>query len=85
MKIKFKDSGGTGFAFALPTRMLFSPKMLKFAIRTGQKHVEAEVPHIPPEAVDALCAEIKRIKKKHGTWTLIDIESADGDLVQVII
>lgn len=85
MKIKVNESGGKGFTLALPTRMLFSPKLLKFAIRTGRKHADKDVPDIPPEAVEALCAEVKRIKKKYGTWTLVDIESADGDLVQVIL
>ena len=32
-----------------------------------------------------LFAEFRRIKKKHGTWVLVEVESADGDLVNVIL
>lgn len=85
MKIKVNESGGKGFSLSLPTRMIFSPKLLQFAIRTGRKHADAGIPDIPPETVKSLCAEVKRIKKKSGTWTLVDIESADGDLVQITL
>ena len=40
---------------------------------------------ISPEALTALFAEFRRIKKKHGSWELVDIESADGGLVKVIL
>lgn len=50
------------FSVLLPTRMVFSRGFLKFGLRIGRMYSDA-VPQIPPEAVDALCCEIRRIKK----------------------
>lgn len=68
----------------LPTRMLFSKHFLKFGLKIGRKYSD-QVPDIPPEAVDALCDEIRRVKKQRGSWLLADIRSADGEQIQVIL
>lgn len=68
----------------LPTAWIFSKGLLKFGLRIGRKY-SSEVPDIPPETVDALCAEIRRIKKKHGSWELVNVQSADGEQVQIIL
>lgn len=83
MKIKIR-SEERSFTVVLPTRMIFSKSILKFGLRIGKKY-SAEVPEIPPEAVDALCDEIKRIKKRHGSWELVNVQSADGEQVQIIL
>ena len=43
------------------------------------------MPDIPPETLQALSQCILDIKKKHGTWELVHVESADGDLVSIIL
>lgn len=68
----------------LPTRFLFSKGMLKFGLWIGRKYSD-EVPDVPPEAVDALCDEIRRIKKSYGSWELVDVQSADGERVRIIL
>lgn len=83
MKVRI-CSGGRGFSVILPTRMVFSRGFLKFGLRFGRKYSDA-VPQIPPEAVDALCDEIRRIKNQYGSWELVDIRSADGEQVKVIL
>ena len=77
-------SEGRSFSVLLPTRMVFSRGFLKFGLRIGRKYSDA-VPQIPPEAVDALCCEIRRIKNQYGSWELVDIRSADGEQVKVIL
>lgn len=72
------------FAIVLPTRMIFSKDLLKFGLRIGKKY-SSEVPDIPPEAINALCEEIKRIKKTHKSWELVDAQSADGEHVQIYL
>lgn len=83
MKIRIR-SDGHNFSIILPTRMLFSKEILKFGLRIGKKYSDA-VPNFPPEVIDALCDEIKRIKKKHGSWELVNVKSADGEQVQIIL
>ncbi|MBP3305847.1 MAG: hypothetical protein J6L24_07750 [Oscillospiraceae bacterium] len=72
------------FSVLLPTRMVFSRGFLQFGLRIGRKYSDA-VPEIPPEAVDALCGEIRRIKNQCGSWELVDIRSADGEQVKVVL
>ncbi len=73
-----------GFTVILPTRLLFSKGILKFGLKVGKRYSDA-VPDIPPEAVDALCDEIRRIKKTHASWELVDIRSADGETVRIVL
>lgn len=83
MKIRAR-SEERNFTVVLPTAWIFSKGLLKFGLWIGRKY-SSEVPDIPPEAVDALCAEIRRIKKKHGSWELVNVHSADGEQVQIIL
>lgn len=83
MKIRIR-SDEHNFSIVLPTRVLFSKSILKFGLRIGKKY-SADVPDIPPETVDALCDEIRRIKKKHGSWELVNVQSAGGEQVQIIL
>ena len=43
------------------------------------------MPDIPSEALQALSQCIRDIKKKYGTWELVHVESANGDLVSIIL
>jgi len=83
MKIKVR-SDAQNFTLLLPTRLIFSKTILKFGLRVGKKYSD-QVPDIPPEAVNALCNEIRRIKKTHGSWELVDVQSGDGEHVQIIL
>lgn len=83
MKIRIR-SDEKKFTVLLPTRLLFSKTVLKFGLRMGRKYSD-QMPDIPPETVEALCDEIRRIKKKHGAWELVDVQSGDGEMVQIIL
>lgn len=83
MKIRL-SSGKHRFRIILPTRLLFSKGLLKLGIRIGKRYTKV-VPDIPPAAVDALCDEIRYIKRKHGSWELVHMESPDGSMVQIIL
>ena len=77
MKIQVK-SGGHNIRLCLPTGLIFHPIIARFAVRFGLRHARDEAQNITPEAIEALFAEFRRIKKKYGPWELVDIESADG-------
>ena len=83
MKIRV-SSEDYRFCIVLPTRLLFSKGLLKLGIRIGKRYTKV-VPDIPPAAVDALCDEIRYIKRKHGSWELVHMESPDGSMVQIIL
>lgn len=83
MKIRIR-SEEQNMTLVLPTRLIFSKSILKFGLRIGKKYADA-VPDIPPQAVDALCDEIRRIKKVHGSWELVNVQSSNGEQVQVIL
>ncbi len=83
MKVRIR-SVERSFSVILPTRLLFSKGILKFGLRIGKRYSDA-VPDIPPAAVDALCDEIRRIKKTHSSWELVHIQSADGEEIRVVL
>ena len=77
-------SGQQKFSLALPTRLIFSKTLMKLGLRFGRAY-SPDVPDLSPEAVDALCTEIRRIKKKYGSWELVDVCTAEGDTVQITL
>ena len=40
---------------------------------------------ISAKQIDALFAEFRRIKRRYGRWELVDVESADGQIVKIIL
>ncbi len=83
MKIRIR-SNERAFTVMLPTRLLFCKSILKLGLKIGKRYSDA-VPDIPPKALEALCDEIRRIKKKHPSWELVNIRSADGSAVQILL
>ncbi len=83
MKIQIR-SAERNMTLLLPTRLVFSKTVLKLGLGIG-RHYSDSVPDIPPAAVDALCDEIRRIKKTHAAWKLVHVQSADGEEVQIIL
>lgn len=73
------------FTVLLPTRLVFSKATVWLANHFGRKYAGDAMKDIPPEAMDALFAEFRRIKKKHGSWELVDVETAGGERVKVVL
>lgn len=82
MKIQIR-SNGFPITIPLPTNLVFSRSALRLANRLGRKYAGQELDALPPGALDALFAEIRRIKRQYGRWELVEIESADGDIVKI--
>ena len=83
MTIKI-HSDDANISLWLPTRLLFSKTILCLGLRIGQMYVE-QIPNIPPEAVGALCKEIRRIKRTRGSWELLNVETSDGEHIQITL
>ena len=84
MKIRIKD-GGRNLTLLLPTALLFSRGTAWLANTVGRKYAGEVMKHIPPESVNALFAELRRVKKKHGSWELVEAVSADGNRVNIVL
>lgn len=82
MRIILSDAGKK-MDLILPTALIFSRLTVWLAMKLGRKYAGDVMKDIPPEALDALFAEMRRIKKKHGKWDLVQIESADGETVLI--
>lgn len=84
MKIKIR-SDEHKFTLLLPTGLMFSRATVWMINKLGRKYAGDALKDIPPEALDRLFAEFRRIKRRHRRWELVDVESADGDVVKVIL
>lgn len=84
MKIRVRDNSHD-LSIALPTGLVFSRATVWLANRVGRRYAEDALRDIPPEALEALFAEFRRIKKKYGSWELVHVESSGGELVKVTL
>lgn len=78
------ESEGRRLQLVLPTRLIFSRRLLRFCLKMG-KYTDVLVPDIPPEKLESICAEIMRVKRKYKRYELVDVVSADGDHVNITL
>ena len=78
----------------IPVPMFFlSRPMVKLGlrmIRCSGKYVSlpeqaSSVWDLPEEKILMLCDELRKVKKLHKHWPLVEVESAEGDLVKIIL
>ena len=82
MKIHIR-SGKQNLRFYLPTRLIFSETVARLGGKYGIKYAGDTMKNIPPEAIEMLFAEFRRIKREYKNWELVKIESADGSIVDI--
>lgn len=97
MRIIVKGDGHN-INIPIPTRMIFSKasvwmwlKFFRKAMRNAEKYIpenaeykaESFLENIPDKTVYALCDELLRIKRKYGSWNLVEVESSDGEQVLI--
>lgn len=81
MKIHI-ESEEQNLRFWIPTNLVFSRGMAWLGSRYGLRYSNVS---ISPEDISRLFAEFRRIKDRYGAWELVNIESADGNQVKVIL
>lgn len=84
MKIHIK-SEGKNLRLYLPTGLLFSKTVARLGCKYGQRYAGDAVKGLSPEAMEALFAEFRSIKRKFKKWELVDIENTDGSFVRIIL
>ena len=84
MRIRVK-SENTSINLVLPTNWIFNKGTVWLARRFGVKYAAESMKNVPPEALDRLFRELRRIKRTRGRWELVEVRSADGDEVQITL
>lgn len=82
MRIQVK-SQGYHIVIPVPTNLVFGKGTVWFANHVARKYAQEEMKDIPPEALEALFAEFRRIKRKYGHWDLVEVKSSSGDEVLI--
>ena len=84
MKIRVK-SEKHNIHLWLPNWLLFGKLTERIASATMKYYVPDGAAQIPPEKLAVLFTEMRRIKSKYGSWELVDVCSADGTIVRVVL
>lgn len=85
MKILIQSPGSADITIPVPNALLFSPTLLDLCLKTGAIQSGHKTPDIPKETVRQICAVLKNYSKTHGSWTLVQVESAGGAKVTITI
>ena len=84
MRIHVKD-GERNIRFWLPTGFIFSSITAEIAALTMRKYVNDPHVNLSSKQLRVLFAEMRRIKQRHGSLELVNVEGAKGEVIQVII
>ena len=84
MRIQIK-SGISRLNVWLPTGLVFGKITVRLANTIGRRYAADAMKNISPEALEALFGELSRVKKIHGKWELVDIQSSNGDMVKIVL
>lgn len=83
MRITLKHNGHNLYLL-FPTRVLCSRTAVHILNHFTQKQGNCSIPYIPPVYAKEFYREIKRSKRRWGrTWSPIELESAQGDTLQI--
>ena len=87
MKIKVQDKG-RAYRIFIPGRLIWGRLTLRL-VRYGLSKASCCGPDIlsqlPPEAVEKLLLELRRLKKMHGSLELVEINTAQGQYIKVTL
>lgn len=84
MKIRIQN-GEQEHSIQVPNALLLNPVTARIAGKAAEKYAGKAMKAIPPQAMGAIFAELKRIRKRHGSWVLVEVHSANGEHIQIIL
>jgi hypothetical protein len=82
MKIVVGSARGKTIKLLLPTRLIFNSITATIGARMIRKHARMDS-SINAHDLRRFVKEVNRMKKIHPRMNIVDIESADGDIVQI--
>lgn len=86
------ETGDHRIFLPIPTALIFNRPMMRLwlrMMRQSQEYVSlpeeagAFLWNLPEESVLRLCDELRRIKRKRGSWDLVEVQSASGEQVLI--
>ena len=84
MKIKITGSD-RDFGITIPNGLVLNGITARIACNAASKHAPEVGQRFSPEVIGRIFSELNRIKKKHGTWVLVEMEKATGEKVDIIL
>ncbi len=88
MRICLKSTNRS-FTIPLPTFLLTSHHFLAFGYwvtkKTSGKYSPQPMPDIKAAQLKGLCRELRRIKKQHGKYDMVEVCSDDGQMVRITL
>lgn len=82
MKIQIIDEG-RDLTLSLPNKMIFSRFVLNKVI--GKRRMGKNTELLSPETMKKLTVELEHIKETYGLWELVEVQSASGEHIKVIL
>ncbi len=81
MKIAIYAPGRRGVRFRLPTSLFLNRISARIAAKAAQT---SDMPYTSDQ-IYALMTAVKDFKRKNGDWTLVEVQSANGEYVKIVI
>lgn len=85
MIILIKGPESRTIQLTLPTKLVFHPGILRIGMKIANNHAGNHIPSISSGAIYALCKNIYSIKGQYKHWELVNIETAEGRIIQIIL
>ena len=76
-------SQGRQIRLILPTQVIFSAPVAWISSAVMRKYVPDAAGNLPPEAIRKLFREVRRTKRKYGSWDLVEVDSQSGEKVLI--
>ena len=84
MRIRVK-TGSTNIGLWIPTGLFLNRGTIWLADTVGRHYAGDAMEGIPPEAMSAMVKELQRVKKKYGSWTLVEVKTSDGGDIAITL
>jgi len=81
MRIYIKEESRKAMKIRIPIGLAFNRVTAGFIAKRCQK----EGTNISKKQLRVLIKEVKKYKKSHKTWKLVEVESADGAHVEIVL
>ncbi len=81
MRIIVKSGSHTDVNLAIPTNLIFNRVAILLLMHICKKQ-EVELPLSKEQFID-LMKVVKKYRRHHPSWKLVEVESADGERVEI--
>jgi hypothetical protein len=84
VRIRVSD-GHRDIRIWIPSGLVFNKLTISIGIWAMKKYTPQYSWNLTAEQLNAVFSELRRIKAKHGSWELVNVQGSDGEMVRVIL